>query len=370
MRSAVSLVAIASIALAGCAGPAASSPGASSLPTATAPAPSPSASPIAARPTGEIAFVRPAEPEGQGQVDIYLVAVAGGDPTRLTNDDRIEGDLMWLLDGSRLVYTWSTFEDPYHQTLAWVRPDGTDRRDIGPVQSVYSTPAVSPDGRTVVFSGDGTEDGSSGLVLLDLVAGTRRQLTTDGATGATWSPDGTRIAAYLPSRRVVIIDVATGAETGRIVDAGVDQVYGWTADGRGVIYKSCGPELNKPDCIAAPPRVADADGRNPRTYTGPLPEAIPELPGSPDGAWLLGIDASGALQVTPAAGGPPVVVGRGTNAAWAPDSAWIVFAAEPTDPGAIATGRSDGLVVVSRLGGPPIRLTDGPYDQGPAWRRG
>lgn len=354
---------------------------ASALATPTAIIPSPSPPPIATGPTGAIAFLRPETPADGSQVDIYVVDAAGGEPTRLTNDPGEELDLYWTADGSRLVYTW---HEPgpeggygtYHQTLASVRPDGTDRRDLGPAGAPFDPPAISPDRRFVAFSGDGSEDGTSGIVLLDLIDGTRRQLTTRGEVvdvpdagpaDALWSPDGTRILAYLPSRRVVIIDVKTGAELARIGDAGVSWVIGWTPDGKSVIYHSCGPELDKDECIAATHLAADLDGSHVRPYTGPLPPATSETSlTSPDGRWVASW-ANWRLRVAPSTGGTGLQLAAGGGAAWSPDSAWLVFSANVAVPGTSVDAFSSALFVIHRDGGSPIQLTDGPDDTSPAW---
>jgi Tol biopolymer transport system component len=326
---------------------------------------------IAAGACGQAAPEAP--PEGAQQPDVYVVDLADGAVTRLTNDAGLEGSLYWLTDGSRLAYWW---KEPgpeggwgtYHQVLATVRADGSDRRDLGPVQTTYAPAAVSPDRRSIVFSGDGSEDGSSGLVLLDLVAGARRQLTTLGETGAVWSPDGSRILAYLPSRRVVIVDPMSGHELVRIPDVHVQEVIGWTPDGLSVLYRSCTDDLDKDACWSGQLVAADLDGTNVRPYAGPLPTETPDTTAvSPDGQWVASW-ANGRVTVTPSSGGAAVQVATGGPAAWSPDSAWLVFTGSGPQPTATGEARPFVLFAVHRDGGPAIQLTDGPYDGVPAWR--
>lgn len=387
MRRGILSAGVAIVLLAACSGASggpvspspATSTGVPSVPTSSAsPAPtavpSASAAPLAVSPSGRIAFTRPEGVDGSGQVDIYVVDAAGGTPTRVTDDSRDKQAVYWLLDGSRLVYTW-TPADPYHQRLTSVRIDGSDSRDLGPVQTIYAPAAVSPDGRFVVFSGDGCEDCSSGLVLLDLLDGTRTPLTTDGATGAIWSPDGSRVLAFLPSRRIEVVDPNAGAVVALVVDPDVQWLVGWTADGRSILFHDCGPDLGKTACVEAPITAADADGTNRRVYTGPLPEAADTTSRSPDGRWIASW-AGGKVVVASSSGGVPVPLGSGGPAAWSPDSTWLtwspdstwlVFRATAPDTTGSGEGLSRGLVVVRRDGGPSRQLTDGRYDDVVAW---
>lgn len=381
MRTRIALTVIAAMAAAACgqSGPGGGSPPGGSSPPAGSVAPaspaasglpaSPGSSPIAARPTGQIAFVRPETTTGEGRVDIYLVDAAGsGTLRRLTNDDRVEMAVWWLNDGSRLVYAWGTYADPYHQTLTSIRADGTGSKDLGPVQTAYYRPSPSPDGRFVVFGGDGTEDGSSGLVLLDLRDGLRTMLTTDGATEPIWSPNGRQLLARVPLRGLEIVDLETRTVTATINDPDVQWTVGWTADGQSVLFHSCGDDLGKTDCMNAPTLAADAGGTNVRTYDGPLPPDPNELLlASPDGQWIASW-ADRTLKVTPASGGVAVTLGSGIEPAWSSDSMWLVYRGTAARPTATSEWPSESLFVIHRDGGQPIQLTDGPGAQAMAWR--
>ena len=90
-------------------------------------------------------------------------------------------------------------------TLAFsVTVFGAEKRPLTP-QDLWaikrlSAPALSPDGRTVVFTVQewsiDKNKSTSSLWLVDMAGGTPRRLTTATGTdnAATWSPDGTRIA--------------------------------------------------------------------------------------------------------------------------------------------------------------------------------
>lgn len=373
MRTRVALIVIAAIAAGACGQ---TGPGAGSSPTGTASAApeTPTPSSVAERPTGQIALIRNESSPTEIKVDIYLVDASGGEPPiRLTNDARIEEAIYWLLDGSGLVYAWSTRIDPYHQTLTSIRSDGTGSIDLGPVQTTYGPSAVSPNGRYVAFGGDGMEDGSSGLVLLDLATGTRRQVTAGGETAPIWSPDGSRILALLPRRGLRIIDGTSAAVVARIDDPDVESPVGWTSDGLSVLFHRCGMDLSKTGCMNAPTLAASTDGSNVRTYDGPMPAgpSEPQL-ASPDRRWIASW-ADGTLQVTPSPGGPGVRLAPGVelapgdSPAWSRDSMWLAFWGIAEGPTATSNGATTGLYAVRRDGGQPIRLTEG-SDRVIAWQ--
>jgi Tol biopolymer transport system component len=101
----------------------------------------------------------------------------------------------------------------------WVMPIGGAAENLTKDRFLDTDPAWSPDGTKLVYSSD---KGGSLLQLWvrDLATGQDRQLTrlTTQPQGATWSPDGSRIAFFNVDgmwRRaeVSVVDVASGAVT-------------------------------------------------------------------------------------------------------------------------------------------------------------
>ena len=340
-------------------------------PPPTAPA-SASASPIPTTdprpaPVGRIAFLRDAS--GNDLTDAFVVDANGENLVRLTNDAKVESALFWLTDGSRIVIAWEEPNDPYHQFLASMLPDGTDRRELGPVQTLYSAAPQSPDGRYIAFGSDGDASEGSGVRLLDLSTGALIELTRDGATSPVWSPDGSRLMVLL-GRRLGVIDVASG-EVVAVIGSDVDRLLGWTPDGRSVLFKVCTSPMTKEECLAAPELIAEAAGSQPTQYLDPLPTDVLGAT-SPDGNWVAEIvDGCGYEIVAEAAatrhpldtwvdlvGACPSVH---RTVSWSPDSNWVAIPS--------GAGIGESLITLwSPLGGTPVSITEGPSDGHPAWQ--
>jgi Tol biopolymer transport system component len=99
----------------------------------------------------------------------------------------------WSPDGTRLAYAVYADGDN-HLAIVDARRRRLERRlalaDLG----AFADPAWSPDGRSIVVSGQ--RGGVSDLYLVDVASGSVRALTQDAFADLhpAWSPDGTRIA--------------------------------------------------------------------------------------------------------------------------------------------------------------------------------
>ena len=131
--------------------------------------------------------------------DLYIVDAAGDGAPRVLASPPAGTWLnapMWSPDGSEIAYVeWGR-----HWAIAAMSPDGSDRRviaDLSDRQVGELGPAHwSPDGTQLTFSLNPTSLGDWGRIGVVSADGSQLRMLTrnDGSWGATWSPDGRRIA--------------------------------------------------------------------------------------------------------------------------------------------------------------------------------
>jgi len=119
---------------------------------------------------------------------------------------------------------------------------------------------LSPDGRRLVLT-DPVDIAGTGLLVVDLVAGTTQRIATSGAAGnPAWSPDGQRIAyrgftvagPFQQESGIWVVPVSGGAPkqiwtSDRRAGDGAIVIYGWTGEGTGVAFSQNPIEISVVD---------------------------------------------------------------------------------------------------------------------------
>jgi serine/threonine protein kinase/Tol biopolymer transport system component len=233
------------------------------------------------------------------QSDIWVVSKDGGQPVRITNDEFVEGYLVWHPDGQRIIYDsvrngisqifavrldgnlpeQLIFSDNSNY-ISDVSPDGKqilynsqqDDADIWKVAldnsnetrltenigvEIWADPA--PDGKTFVFQAERTADVRRRIVnasiLTQTIGGDNQslQLAEDGYL-PRWSPDGKQMAFLRSENGLTNLWTvpSIGGEAKPLTADGVTfggysllpfnrvqtQDYQWSPDGRSLIYCS------------------------------------------------------------------------------------------------------------------------------------
>jgi serine/threonine protein kinase len=226
---------------------------------------------------------------GPSANDLYVVSVKGGEPTRLTLDQRLVSGTTWLPSGRELIFgsnrdggqgLWRiratpgatpkpmgiagsapmssrplrnegvrlAFERRQQNTKVWIMglagPHGQSVPPALVAPSTYSdsTPQLSPDGERVVFRS--TRSGAAALWVSNRDGSNLLQLTSmSDARAPRWSPDGSQLAfdARVPLGALAEIYVvrAEGGAARRLTTWNADEVRpSWSHDGKWIYFRS------------------------------------------------------------------------------------------------------------------------------------
>ncbi len=147
---------------------------------------------------------------------IYVKALPGGEPKRLTAADRFESHPSWSRDGKSIVYT--TWTDAEHGRVHVVNADGSGDREVFARPGHYADASFSPDGTMIVFRNAGGDyirgeeyAGEPGIYVVPADGSSSPRLVREGGSEPRFDHTGRRI--YLTERRgekFVLLSVGLG----------------------------------------------------------------------------------------------------------------------------------------------------------------
>ena len=190
----------------------------------------------------------------EDNLDVYVKAIGGGPPLRLTTDPRIDGRPAWSPDGRYIVFTRGLGQEMFAVVL--VPPLGGPERILGQFHTRFvlgvplSSAAWSADSKFVFVSAALTAGAPSDIQRLSLDTGEvqtihRAEPGANGFFSLALAPDRRTLAAVLIAssgfRSLSLLSISpswdvTGARTLTSLAAPVESLA-WTADSRELIYR-------------------------------------------------------------------------------------------------------------------------------------
>jgi Tol biopolymer transport system component/serine/threonine protein kinase len=267
-----------------------------------------------------------------GITELYVVPLAGGEPRRLTWDNREILSQAWAADGKSIYFSSSRLGS----TNLWrIGLEGGVPKRVPGIAEGASDPALSRDGRYLVYSQSFTD---TNVWQLDVGANppyARRLISsTQYDSSAQFSPDGLRIAfrSNRSGNNEIWVATSEGGNQTQLTHFGgpLTGTPRWSPDGRRIAFDS------RPDGQADIYIVA-ADGGEPRRLTFENAEdVVPSW--SHDGKWVyFGSRRTGTWQVwkAPAERGDAVQVTRlgGFAAFESADGKYVYYAKGRADAG-------------------------------------
>ena len=271
--------------------------------------------------------------------DIWLVAVQGGAPIRLTSAKGMDDQARWSADGSWVGFISTRDGKPQVYRIS---PTGGEAEKLTDSKTGVQSFAWAPDGNRIAFVAprDPTPDEE------------KKQKDKDDAIVVD--------QGFIPAR-LNVFDIGTRKSTE--VVRGDYQIIGldWSPNGKQIAYTTM-PTPRADDSRRTDVVVVDlASGATRKLIDNDGPDGAPAW--SPDGSWIA-FETKGSkaisitqskLAVIPASGGTPKMLGEDFlyqpgPAVWTPDGSALLFWAQ--------TGTTAELYRVAASGGPIKRVSD------------
>ncbi len=174
--------------------------------------------------------------------EIYVMAVDGSNPRRLTHTEAAEDHPAWSPDSSAILFDADYDGDGYLEIYT-MRADGTEVTRLTQNQANDQFGDWSPDGKQIAFASD--RNGNWDIYVMDADGSSQQALTDspDWELFPAWSPDGTQIAynGLRPRSRNTDVYVMQrdGSDVRQLTDTPrFDENPAWSPDGKWIAFQT------------------------------------------------------------------------------------------------------------------------------------
>ena len=211
----------------------------------------------------------------------------GFGPKRVTSDPQLSLMPNWSPDRRFVVYTTYRHNN---QEIVWLELDKGNRRILVSPRTLNMTPAVSPDGRLLVYASatkDSASKGNTDIFKMNLSTEKEVPLTVHRSAelSPTWSPNGRELAftSDRTGRPQIYIMRADGSHVRRLTFEGsLNAAPAWSPRGDWIAYVCRRPGYGLKLCRISP------DGERHFQITKGPPGEIDDSPSwAPDGRHLV-----------------------------------------------------------------------------------
>lgn len=188
---------------------------------------------------GQLAF---AHRGANGQWDLFVQSLAGGEPQRLTNDPAREQHPVWSASGGELAFVRRDADAC--EIVRMAIPGGTPQHVAPCGAKLIHSLDWSPDGKLLVLTRTNERLAPAALAFVPM-EGSAPETSIDpakGAEDARFSPDGRTLALTLSTaigaEDVYTLEISGGALKRVTHDNAKVHGLDWSSDGRSIIYGS------------------------------------------------------------------------------------------------------------------------------------